>query len=42
MGKGANKLTNPSQTPNPKALSTAVRPCGISFMVERETAQTAS
>jgi hypothetical protein len=42
MGKGAYKLTDPNQTPNANAHSPAVRPWGMSFMVERETAQTAS
>jgi hypothetical protein len=42
LGKGANKLTDPSQTPNLNVPSAAVRPWGISLMVERETAQTAS
>ena len=42
MDKGAYKLTNFSQTPNPNVLNTAVRLRGISFVVERETAQIVS
>jgi hypothetical protein len=39
MVEGADKLTEISQTPNASEVSVAVRPRGISFVVERETAQ---
>ena len=39
MGEGADKLTELSQTPNAGTSSMAVRLRGISFVVERETAQ---
>ena len=39
MGYGADKLTDLSQTPNAGISSMAVRLRGISFVVERETAQ---
>jgi hypothetical protein len=39
MGNGADKLTDLSQTPNAGISSAAVRLRGISFVVERETAQ---
>ncbi len=42
MDEGAQKLTEFSQTPNLNALNTAVRLRGISFVVERETAQIVS
>ena len=42
MDKGAYKLTDFSQTPNPGAPSAAVRLRGMSFVVERETAQIVS
>ena len=40
MGEGADKLTDLNQTPNAGISSAAVRLRGISFVVERETAQT--
>ena len=39
MADGPDKVTDVSQTPNAGKLSAAVRPRGISFVVERETAQ---
>jgi hypothetical protein len=42
LDKGAYKLTNFSQTPNPNVPSTAVRLRGISFVVARETTQIVS
>ena len=39
---GGEKLTDLNQTPNAIALSLGVRLWGISFIVERETAQTIS
>jgi hypothetical protein len=42
MGNGADKLTDLSQTPNAGISSVAVRRRGISFVVERETAQNTS
>ncbi len=42
MGKGPHKVTNPNQTPNAVTCSSGVRQCGISFIAERETTQTAS
>ena len=42
MGKGSYKITNPNQTPNAENKYMAVRQWGLSLIVERETAQTAS
>ena len=42
MGYGADKLTELNQTPNAGISSVAVRLWGISFIVERETAQITS
>ena len=42
MANGPYKVTDVSQTPNAGKLSVAVRLWGISFIVERETAQTTS
>ena len=42
MGYGADKLTDLNQTPNAGISSVAVRLRGISFVVERETAQITS
>gem|GEM_PF-1861382 len=42
MDKGPHRDTNASQTPNTVAGTYGVRLWGISFIVERETAQTAS
>ena len=42
MGKGAYKLTEFSQTPNLNTPNAAVRLRGMSFVVERETAQIVS
>ena len=39
MADGPYKVTDVSQTPNAGTLSVAVRLRGISFVVERETAQ---
>ncbi len=39
MGKGDPNLTELNQTPNAGISSAAVRLRGISFVVERETAQ---
>ena len=39
VGDGPFRVTDLSQTPNAGKLSAAVRLWGISFMVERETAQ---
>ena len=41
MAEGPDKVTEVSQTPNAGKCSVAVRPRGISFVVERETAQIA-
>jgi hypothetical protein len=41
MGEGADKLTDLNQTPNAGRPGVAVRLRGISFVVERETAQIA-
>ncbi len=41
-GLGGEKLTNSNQTSNAISLSLGVRLRGISFVVERETAQTIS
>ena len=41
-GLGGKKLTKSNQTPNAINLSLGVRLWGISFIVERETAQTIS
>ena len=40
MADGPDLVTDVSQTPNTMKLSVAVRLWGISFIVERETAQT--
>lgn len=40
MADGPYKVTDVSQTPNAGKYSVAVRLRGISFVVERETAQT--
>ena len=40
MGYGPSRVTAPNQTPNADGPSRAVRQWGISFIVERETAQT--
>ena len=40
MGEGPPRVTDLNQTPNAGLRSGGVRPWGISFMVERETAQT--
>ena len=42
MANGPYKVTDVSQTPNAGKPSVAVRLWGISFIVERETAQTTS
>jgi hypothetical protein len=42
MVEGPYQVTDISQTPNAGKCSAAVRRRGISFVVERETAQTAS
>jgi hypothetical protein len=42
MGKGPHKVTDPNQTPNAVTCFSGVRQCGISFIAERETTQTAS
>ena len=42
MVDGPDKVTDASQTPNAGKPSAAVRRRGISFVVERETAQTTS
>ena len=42
MGEGAYKPTKPTQTPNAVYINAGVRLWGISFIAERETAQTAS
>ena len=42
MADGPDKVTDVSQTPNAGKRSAAVRLRGISFVVERETAQTTS
>lgn len=39
MTDGPDKVTDVCQTPNASKLNTAVRRWGISFIVERETAQ---
>ena len=41
MADGPHRVTDVSQTPNAVRRSVAVRQRGISFVVERETAQTA-
>ena len=41
MADGPYKVTDVSQTPNAGTVSVAVRLRGISFVVERETAQIA-
>ena len=41
-GLGGKKLTNSNQTKNAISLSLGVRLWGLSFIVERETAQTIS
>ena len=41
MDLGALRATGTNQTPNAVATIAGVRPRGISFVVERETAQTA-
>ena len=41
MAEGPDKVTEVSQTPNAGKVSAAVRLRGISFVVERETAQIA-
>ncbi len=41
MADGPHRVTDVSQTPNAGKSSVAVRPRGISSVVERETAQTA-
>jgi hypothetical protein len=40
MGDGPSRVTDLNQTPNADGLRAAVRQWGISFIVERETAQT--
>ena len=40
MADGPYRVTDVSQTPNAVRVSMAVRLRGISFVVERETAQT--
>ena len=40
MANGPDKVTDVNQTPNAGISSAAVRLWGISFIVERETAQT--
>ncbi len=42
MDSRAHQATKSNQTPNTILYSTGVRLWGINFMVERETAQTAS
>ena len=42
MELGAHQATDSNQTPNAATTITRVRLWGISFVVERETAQTAS
>ncbi len=42
MADGPYRVTEVSQTPNTVKLSVAVRRRGISFVVERETAQNTS
>ena len=42
MADGPYKVTDVSQTPNAGKLSMAVRLRGISFVVERDTAQITS
>ena len=42
VGLGGISLTNPNQTTNADAGTAGVRQRGLSFVVERETAQTAS
>ena len=42
IGDGPHRVTDLSQTPNAGKLSVAVRLRGISFVVERETAQITS
>lgn len=41
MADGPDRVTEVRQTPNAAKLSVAVRLWGISFIVERETAQIA-
>ena len=41
MGAGASPPTNPNRTPNARGPRPAVRACGLSCVLERETAQTA-
>jgi hypothetical protein len=40
IGYGSYRITDPKQTPNADGPRAAVRQWGISFIVERETAQT--
>ena len=40
MADGPYRVTDVNQTPNADTYSAAVRQWGISFIVERETAQT--
>lgn len=40
MADGPHRVTDVNQTPNASKVSVAVRLRGISFVVERETAQT--
>ena len=40
MDLGANSVTQPNQTPNAMMMRVTVGLCEMSFIVERETAQT--
>ena len=40
MDDGPHRVTESNQTPNAAGCSSAVRQWGLSFIVERETAQT--
>ena len=42
MDEGPSKATESNQTPNAGNISPGVRLWGLSFIVKRETAQTAS
>jgi hypothetical protein len=42
LGEGPYRVTDPIRTPNPRVEAPGVRRRGISSVVERETAQTAS
>jgi hypothetical protein len=42
MGIGSHQLTCPNQTPNAAEFISGVRLWGITFIVKRETTQTAS